>query len=79
VDDDEVTSVVEAETFVEAKAAALRAHATQVDVRGGWFALSHGVGQPVTGTEWYRLVKGVPSPDADRADGRESDLFAGTV
>jgi N-acetyl-1-D-myo-inositol-2-amino-2-deoxy-alpha-D-glucopyranoside deacetylase len=79
VDDDEVTSVVEAETFVEAKAAALRAHATQVDVRGGWFALSHGVGQPVTGTEWYRLVKGVPSPDPDRADGRESDLFAGTV
>jgi N-acetyl-1-D-myo-inositol-2-amino-2-deoxy-alpha-D-glucopyranoside deacetylase len=79
VDDAEVTTVVEAQALMAAKAAALRAHATQVDVRDGWFALSHGVGQPATGTEWYRLVKGTPSPDPHRADGRESDLFAGTV
>jgi N-acetyl-1-D-myo-inositol-2-amino-2-deoxy-alpha-D-glucopyranoside deacetylase len=79
VPDDEVTTVVEAGEFVEAKAAALRAHATQVSVEGGFFALSHGVGQPITGTEYYRLARGVAAPDGDRRDGRESDLFAGTA
>jgi N-acetyl-1-D-myo-inositol-2-amino-2-deoxy-alpha-D-glucopyranoside deacetylase len=77
VPDDEVTTVVEAGDFVAAKAAALRAHATQVEVRDGFFALSHGLGQPLTGVEYYRLVRGVPAPAADRSDGRETDLFAG--
>jgi N-acetyl-1-D-myo-inositol-2-amino-2-deoxy-alpha-D-glucopyranoside deacetylase len=77
VPDAEVSTVVEADEHREAKAAALRSHVTQVRVDGGWFALSHGVGQPLVGTEFYRLARGVPAPDADRTDGRESDLFAG--
>jgi N-acetyl-1-D-myo-inositol-2-amino-2-deoxy-alpha-D-glucopyranoside deacetylase len=79
VADEEVTTVVAAEDQLDAKAAALRAHATQVEVSGGFFALSHGVGRPVVGTEYYRLARGVPAPDADRDDGRESDLFAGVA
>lgn len=79
VPEEQVTTVVEAEDHVEAKAAALRAHATQVRVQGRWFALSHGVGQPLTGTEYYRLARGTPAPATDRADGRESDLFAGVA
>jgi len=75
--DEEVTTVVEAGDRLEAKAAALRAHATQVEVRDGFLALSHGVGQPLVGTEYYRLVRGTPVPDPDRGDGLESDLFAG--
>jgi N-acetyl-1-D-myo-inositol-2-amino-2-deoxy-alpha-D-glucopyranoside deacetylase len=77
VPDAEVTTVVEAAEFAGAKAAALRAHATQVQVRDGFFALSHGVGQPLLTTEHYRLAAGTPAPAADREDGRESDLFAG--
>jgi N-acetyl-1-D-myo-inositol-2-amino-2-deoxy-alpha-D-glucopyranoside deacetylase len=79
VDDDEVTTVVEAEEHLPAKLAALRAHATQVRVEGGSFALSTGVSTPVVGTEHYRLARGAVAPDADRADGRESDLFAGVA
>jgi N-acetyl-1-D-myo-inositol-2-amino-2-deoxy-alpha-D-glucopyranoside deacetylase len=79
VPDDEVTTVVEAHDHVEAKAAALRAHATQVEVAGGFFALSHGIGQPLVGVEYYRLARGVPVPDPGRDDGRESDLFAGVA
>ncbi|MFP5335144.1 MAG: N-acetyl-1-D-myo-inositol-2-amino-2-deoxy-alpha-D-glucopyranoside deacetylase [Actinomycetes bacterium] len=77
VPDDEVTTVVEAPGHREATAAALRAHATQVVVEGGYFALSNGVGRPIVTTEYFRLSHGTPLPDQDRADGRESDLFAG--
>lgn len=79
VPDEEVTTVVEAQEHVEAKAAALRAHATQVEVAGGFFALSNRLGRPLVGTEFYRLVRGVPAPDPQRDDGRESDLFAGVA
>ena len=79
VPDEQVTTVVEAGEHLEAKTAALRAHTTQVQVADGFFVLSHGVGQPVTATEYYRLGRGVAVPDADRPDGRESDLFAGVA
>ena len=69
VDDDEVTTVVDASHFVDAKAAAMRAHATQLVVTGSVFALSNGVHQPLTGIEHYRLASdGEPPID---------DLFAG--
>lgn len=79
VPDAEVTTVVEAEEHLEAKTAALRAHATQVRVESGFFALSHGVGQPIVGTEYYRLARGVAAPAGTRDDGRETDLFAGVA
>lgn len=77
VPDEQVTTVVDATEHVDAKAAALRAHATQVTVEGGFFALSHGVGQPISGVEFFRLRSGTALPDAGRDDGLESDLFAG--
>ncbi len=73
------TAVVAAEDQLPAKAAALRAHATQVVVHGDTFELSNGVPHPLTGTEHFVLAAGVPAPAADREDGRESDLFAGVA
>jgi N-acetyl-1-D-myo-inositol-2-amino-2-deoxy-alpha-D-glucopyranoside deacetylase len=74
VDDDEVTTAVDAEDLVDRKAAALRAHATQITVRDGFFALSNDLGQLVRGTEYFQLVRGERA--GDPAD-REDDLFAG--
>ncbi len=75
--DEAVTSVVDGSACVEAKAAAMRAHATQINVEGPFFALSNGVGRPLAGHEFYRLVKGTPAGPRD-VDGRETDLLAGT-
>ncbi|TYP86786.1 N-acetyl-1-D-myo-inositol-2-amino-2-deoxy-alpha-D-glucopyranoside deacetylase [Blastococcus xanthinilyticus] len=76
VPDDEVTTTVDAAAFVDRKADAMRAHATQLTVQGGFFALSNDLGQQLVGVEHYRLVRGVPGPAAD-GSGREGDLFAG--
>jgi N-acetyl-1-D-myo-inositol-2-amino-2-deoxy-alpha-D-glucopyranoside deacetylase len=77
--DELVTTVVDAATQVEAKLAAMRAHATQIAVDGPFFALSNNIGQRVWGVEYYRCVQGEAIPDPDDPDGRESDLFAGVV
>ncbi|TFV52542.1 N-acetyl-1-D-myo-inositol-2-amino-2-deoxy-alpha-D-glucopyranoside deacetylase [Blastococcus sp. TF02A-35] len=74
VDDDEVTTEVDAEGLTGRKSAALRAHATQVTVREGFFALSNDLGQLVRGTEFFQLVRG--ERGGDPGD-RERDLFAG--
>lgn len=71
VDRDEVTTTVDGTAYGAAKAAAMRAHATQIEVAEPWFALSNGLGQPLLTTEYYRLVRG------GTADGIEHDLFAG--
>jgi N-acetyl-1-D-myo-inositol-2-amino-2-deoxy-alpha-D-glucopyranoside deacetylase len=76
VPDELVTTALDVAAFLDRKIAALRAHATQIAVDGSFFALSNGVGQPMAGTEFYRLVRGVPGSPED-ADGRETDLFAG--
>lgn len=75
VPDGEVTTVVDASAQVDAKAAALRAHATQVVVGDGVFELSNGLTQALRGIECYRLAVGVPRPPA--GGGPETDLFAG--
>jgi len=77
VPDELVTTVVDATAHLPAKEAALRAHATQVVVRDGFWGLADGPGQPLTGVEHYRLAVGTPSGPFD-GDGREQDLFAGT-
>ena len=79
VEDAEVTAEVEAPEQLEAKVAALRAHRSQVRMRGAEMMISHDQWLPVWTTEHYRLRTGRPAPAADRADGRETDLFAGVA
>lgn len=74
--DELVTTAVDAVDHVEAKLAAMRAHATQIAVDGPFFALSNNLGNEVWGVEHYRLVAGEPGGDRD-ANGRETDLFGG--
>ncbi|WP_051944979.1 N-acetyl-1-D-myo-inositol-2-amino-2-deoxy-alpha-D-glucopyranoside deacetylase [Streptacidiphilus rugosus] len=78
VDDAEVTAAVDGSAFAEAKAAAMRAHETQIAVDGPFFALSNDLGQPLPSVEYYRLVRGEPGP-VDPATGWEADLFAGVA
>ncbi|MPQ98544.1 N-acetyl-1-D-myo-inositol-2-amino-2-deoxy-alpha-D-glucopyranoside deacetylase [Modestobacter sp. I12A-02628] len=71
--DELVTAEVDGEAFRAHKEAAMRAHATQITVRGSFFALSNGLGQELLATEHYRLARGEPGV----AQGREQDLFTG--
>lgn len=67
-----VDAVVDGRAHAEAKAAAMRAHATQITVGDGTFALSNGLGQPLISTEYYRLA-----PASGRREGGVAqDLFA---
>ncbi len=75
VEDDVVTTVVDATGFGEQKLAALAAHRTQIAVDGVFFALSNMLGREVLAVEHFRLVQG---ESGDRDDeGHERDLFAG--
>lgn len=78
VDDELVTAVVDAQEYLPKKMAALAAHATQVNVDDGFFALSNNIGSQAFGVEYFRLARGVPGPDRDDA-GREVDLFSGVA
>ena len=77
VPDDQVTTVIDGTAHVEAKLAAMRAHATQITVDGPFFALSNNLGNAVWAMEHYRLARGVAVPAGE--DGRERDLFAGVA
>jgi N-acetyl-1-D-myo-inositol-2-amino-2-deoxy-alpha-D-glucopyranoside deacetylase len=57
VPDDAVDVVLDGSAFVAAKTAALRAHATQIEVEGHYFALSNRIGQVISGVEYYHLVR----------------------
>lgn len=76
IPDRDVTSCVDGTGYLDRKVAALRAHATQIRLAGDFFALSNGLGQPITALEYFRLARGEPAGPRD-ADGRETDLFAG--
>ena len=71
VPDDEVTTEIDATGYLEAKLAAMRAHASQIAVDSPFFALSDRVGQRALGVEYYTLLAGPPGPG-----GRETGLFA---
>ncbi|MFF7334546.1 N-acetyl-1-D-myo-inositol-2-amino-2-deoxy-alpha-D-glucopyranoside deacetylase [Streptomyces sp. NPDC008150] len=74
VDDERITAAVDGTAHAAAKAAAMRAHATQITVAEPYFALSNDLAQPLFTTEYYELVRGA----AGAAPGeREGDLFAG--
>ncbi|MFH8988745.1 N-acetyl-1-D-myo-inositol-2-amino-2-deoxy-alpha-D-glucopyranoside deacetylase [Streptomyces sp. NPDC017940] len=73
-DDARVTTEIDGRAYGAAKAAAMRAHATQIEVHEPLFALSNGLAQPIFDVEYYELVRG----EAGTVDGgRERDLFAG--
>ncbi|WP_405612761.1 N-acetyl-1-D-myo-inositol-2-amino-2-deoxy-alpha-D-glucopyranoside deacetylase [Streptomyces sp. NBC_01511] len=74
VDDGEITAEIDGTAYAARKAAAMRAHETQIVVDGSFFALSNGLGQPLFSTEYYQLVRGASGADAGV---RETDLFAG--
>ena len=77
-DDSFVHAMVNGNEFVEKKMDALRAHATQIEVDGPFFALSNNLGLQVWGNEYYTLVKGEKSEPFD-SRGHEMDLFAGVT
>jgi N-acetyl-1-D-myo-inositol-2-amino-2-deoxy-alpha-D-glucopyranoside deacetylase len=70
VDDERITTAVDGTAHGRAKAAAMRAHATQIEVAEPCFALSNELAQPLFTTEYYEAVRGTTPPG-------ETDLFAG--
>jgi N-acetyl-1-D-myo-inositol-2-amino-2-deoxy-alpha-D-glucopyranoside deacetylase len=76
VPDEQVTTAIDAVAYLDAKLAAMRAHASQIAVDSDFFALSDGVGRQAFGTEHYTLLAGPRGPGGG-AHGWESDLFAG--
>lgn len=71
VDDARVTTVIDGTAHAAAKAAAMRAHATQITVAEPYFVLSNELAQPLFTTEYFELVSG------ERPGAPETDLFAG--
>jgi N-acetyl-1-D-myo-inositol-2-amino-2-deoxy-alpha-D-glucopyranoside deacetylase len=74
--DENVTTEIDASAYLDAKLAAMHAHATQIAVDSPFFALSDMVARRALGTEYYTLLAG-RSGAAPGAPERESDLFAG--
>jgi N-acetyl-1-D-myo-inositol-2-amino-2-deoxy-alpha-D-glucopyranoside deacetylase len=70
-DSGQITTEVDAEAYFGRKLEAMRAHATQITVDPPFFALSNGVRQRASGTEYYTLLAG-PRVSEDR----ERGLFA---
>jgi N-acetyl-1-D-myo-inositol-2-amino-2-deoxy-alpha-D-glucopyranoside deacetylase len=76
--DDEITTQIDARDFLDAKVEAMRAHATQIEVDGPFFALSNHIGQKAFGLEHYVLMAGDKGPtDPSTGHDWEIDLFAG--
>jgi len=71
--DEEVTTEIDARDYLDAKVAAMRAHATQIEVDGPFFALSNNIGQKAMGMEYFVLARG----ERSAGEGRETDLFGG--
>ena len=74
--DDAVVAAVDVAAVTATRRRALAAHATKVELLPEGFALSNRIGQPLPGTEYYRLLAGAPLPRQD--DGSPAgDVFAG--
>jgi N-acetyl-1-D-myo-inositol-2-amino-2-deoxy-alpha-D-glucopyranoside deacetylase len=71
VPDELITTEIDASDYLDRKIDAMRAHATQIEVDGPFFALSNNLGQRAWGLEHYVLARG-PRPGS-----RETDLFDG--
>jgi N-acetyl-1-D-myo-inositol-2-amino-2-deoxy-alpha-D-glucopyranoside deacetylase len=75
--DEQVTTEIDANDYLEAKLSAMRAHVTQIAVDSPFFALSDKVGRRAMGTEYYTLLAGPRGAGSADGAARESDLFAG--
>jgi len=75
-DDENVTTQIDATDYLDAKLAAMHAHATQIAVDSPFYALSDMVGRKALGVEYYTLLAG-PAGQRTGPGGRETDLFAG--
>jgi N-acetyl-1-D-myo-inositol-2-amino-2-deoxy-alpha-D-glucopyranoside deacetylase len=71
--DEVVTTEVDATAYLERKLQAMRAHATQIEVDGPFFALSNNLGQTAWGVEYFVRARG------EGPAGRETDLFDGVA
>jgi N-acetyl-1-D-myo-inositol-2-amino-2-deoxy-alpha-D-glucopyranoside deacetylase len=78
VDDPVITTEIDGTAYAAAKAAAMRAHATQITVAEPWFVLSNDLAQPLFTTEYYELVRGERA-GASGTDAPETDLFEGAL
>ncbi|MGA4851115.1 N-acetyl-1-D-myo-inositol-2-amino-2-deoxy-alpha-D-glucopyranoside deacetylase [Streptomyces sp. G5(2025)] len=78
-DDERITTEIDGGPFKAAKAAAMRAHATQITVSEPLFVLSNDLAQPLFEVEYYELARGEASAEGarGRSAARETDLFAG--
>ena len=77
VDDELITTAIDARAFEPRKLDALRAHATQIDAEAPFMAMSALIGPDALGLEYFRIARGPRVPDPDSAAGYETDLFAG--
>ena len=90
VPDEDVTTEIDGTAYLDAKLAAMAAHATQITVAGTYFALSNNIAQLVSGVEYYALLSSVTGEPTGPDVGihpkrpvpgcpapREADLFAG--
>ncbi|MGV1003557.1 MAG: N-acetyl-1-D-myo-inositol-2-amino-2-deoxy-alpha-D-glucopyranoside deacetylase [Candidatus Nanopelagicales bacterium] len=75
-DDALVTTAIDGRAFAANKLEAMRAHASQISLESGFFALSNNLGSPLMATEYFVLVRGEAAAPFDE-NGRETDLFAG--
>jgi N-acetyl-1-D-myo-inositol-2-amino-2-deoxy-alpha-D-glucopyranoside deacetylase len=71
--DESITTRIDARDHLDAKIDSMRAHRTQIEVDGPFFALSNNIGQRAFGLEHFRLIKGNPPSDGEV----EEDLFVG--
>ncbi len=69
----DIAVAVDVRAQMPARDRALAAHATQVELIAGGFALSNRIAQPVGTTEYFKVLSGAPLPAGGVAD----DLFAG--
>ncbi len=58
-----LSAVVDGSEFVDAKMRAMKAHATQIEVDGPFFALSNNIGNEVWGQRVLPAGQGRPGPD----------------
>ncbi|MFF7632631.1 N-acetyl-1-D-myo-inositol-2-amino-2-deoxy-alpha-D-glucopyranoside deacetylase [Kitasatospora sp. NPDC008050] len=72
VGDELIDAVLDGTRYADRKAAALRAHVTQIAVDGTFFALSNDRWQPLVADEYYQLARGEAG-----ATRPLTDLFAG--
>ncbi|QIG44253.1 N-acetyl-1-D-myo-inositol-2-amino-2-deoxy-alpha-D-glucopyranoside deacetylase [Nocardioides anomalus] len=73
--DENLSAAVDGSAYLDQKMDALRSYPTQVQLEGGFFALSNNEGSQTWAVEFFRIAAGRRGPLGP--DGLESDLFAG--